>query len=60
MNTVLNWYIRNCTSSVLGVSYKVITTMVIRPPDDDPHDLLNLWSLIYNPNIWGTWESGIG
>ena len=27
--------------------YKIITTMVIRPLDDPPHDVLNLWS----PNV---------
>ena len=32
---------------------KVITTMVIRPLDD-PHDVLNLWSPICDPLVWGT------
>ena len=34
----------------------VITTMEIRPLDD-PHDLLNLWSPIYDPSVWGEWGS---
>ena len=23
-----------------------------------PHDVLNLWSSIYDPSVWGTWGSG--
>ena len=23
-----------------------------------PHDVLNLWSPIYDPSVWGTWGSG--
>ena len=38
---------------------KVITTLVIRLLDD-PHDVLNLWSPICDPSVWGMWGQGMG
>ena len=38
--------------------HKIINTMVIRPLDD-PNDMFNLWSPIWNPSVWVTWGSGM-
>ena len=37
---------------------KVITIMVIRPLDD-PTYVLNLWSPIYDPSVWGYVRIGV-
>ena len=50
---IMYWYCGTYREQV----YKVITTMVIRQLDD-PHDVLNLRSPIYDPSVWGTWGSG--